>query len=242
VPKLVAFGVLLATALSCKSRDEAKGGDQAPARPQAGCEIEVERIEVKVAPGFRTNCYVLWDPGSKKALVIDPGAEPDRIEKLLSKKGLELSGILLTHGHPDHVGGAEALQKATGAPVHLHPDQVSNARNFQMSLHRLQTEPVTDGARVQVGCNILECFHTPGHSPGSLTVYSENGQIAFTGDLLFAGGVGRTDLPGGDRRELLVQIQRLITTLPPDTRVLPGHGNETTLATEKAENPFIRGR
>jgi len=216
---------------------------QSPAARTGGaCRLEIDKLEVKVGPNFYTNCYVVSDPAAKQAVVIDPGAEPRRIWKHLSDHGLALTGIALTHAHPDHTGGADELQKLSRAPVYLHPDQLRNAAEFEAPLDNLTIAEVGEGSEVNVGCSTLACFHTPGHSPGSLTFYSREASTAFTGDLLFAGAVGRTDIPGGDSGEIARQVKRITTGLPGQTRVLPGHGRQTTIATEKTNNPFIQSK
>lgn len=206
----------------------------------AECTLAFNKIEVKAGEGFFTNCYILFDPSSKEAVVVDPGSEPERILKHLKDKGFSLSGILLTHAHSDHTGGAKVLQEVTGAKLYLHPLQIKNDHWYDDLLAGLKTVSVKEGSIIKVGCQSLRCLHTPGHSPGGLTFVTPNELLAFTGDTLFAGSVGRTDFDGGSASVIFQQVNRLAGSLPAKTRVLPGHGNETTIGAEKQNNPYIQ--
>lgn len=191
-----------------------------------------------------TNCYLVSD-GNGDAAVIDPGAEGRRILACIAEEGLTPKAILLTHGHFDHIGAVGALQKAFGIPVYIHTDDLemlsdgekngSFAFGFpEASVSGAQT--LSDGETVRAGELAFTLIHTPGHSKGSCCYRC--GGVLFTGDTLFDGGVGRTDLYGGSGRELTASLKKL-AGLPGDYQVDPGHGSFTTLAAQRAENPYM---
>jgi glyoxylase-like metal-dependent hydrolase (beta-lactamase superfamily II) len=182
----------------------------------------------KVGP-IRTNCYLVEDEGTKKALVIDAGGETDKILACLKKNGLTLELIVATHGHFDHLEGVRQLKERTSARFLLH----------RADLFGLKTAgaPQPDGFlkdRSNVKCGILnfEIIHTPGHSPGGICLYNEKEKALFSGDTLFLGTYGRVDLPGSDEPAMIKSLKRLLA-LPPETKVYPGHGNPTTIAAEQ---------
>jgi hydroxyacylglutathione hydrolase len=199
------------------------------------------------------NCYIVGDPDTSQAIVIDPGDDPETILEGLRRHGLSLGLIVATHAHFDHVMGAEALRTATGAPFYLHGDDISLLdwvpASLQLFLGRVTGRApevdgvVKDGDCLKVGGEGLEVLHTPGHSPGSICMLSEGGEgrLLFSGDTLFAQSVGRTDLPGGDMNELLRSINQRLLPLG-DVMVFPGHGPATSLEQERYENPFLAGR
>jgi glyoxylase-like metal-dependent hydrolase (beta-lactamase superfamily II) len=196
---------------------------------------------------LETNAYLLADREEGGAIVIDPGGDPAEILAFLAAERLTCRFIVNTHGHFDHISGNRALKAATGASLLVHGDDlpmlteaVSHARLFLM---RAENSPppdrvLADQETVQVGAVTLRVLHTPGHSPGGITLVTPG--AAFCGDLVFHGSVGRTDLPGGSERILLDSIRRHIATLPDDTVLYPGHGPETTVGLEKRQNPFFR--
>jgi glyoxylase-like metal-dependent hydrolase (beta-lactamase superfamily II) len=196
---------------------------------------------------LETNTFVVADPDAGEALVIDPGGDPAEILAFLAEKRLACRQILNTHGHFDHVSGNGALKRATGAALLVHEGDVpmlteaaTHARLFMM---RADNSPPQDGllvdqGEVRCGAVRLRVLHTPGHSPGGVTLVAPG--AAFCGDLVFYGSVGRTDLPGGAERVLLDSIRRHILTLPDDTVLYPGHGPETTVGRERQHNPFFK--
>jgi len=196
---------------------------------------------------LETNTYLLADRDAGEALVIDPGGDPGEILAFLAKERLTCRLIVNTHGHFDHISGNRALKSATGASLLVHGEDlpmlteaVAHARLFMM---RAENSPpadmlLADQAEVRVGAVLLRVLHTPGHSPGGITLVAPG--VAFCGDLVFYGSVGRTDLPGGSERALLESIRRHILTMPDDTVLYPGHGPETTVGLEKRQNPFFR--
>lgn len=190
------------------------------------------------------NCFIIADDASKKAIVVDPGDEPDRIMDIIKNNDFVVEYIICTHGHFDHVGAVSDLKKETNAKVLIHKDELEiySAAKDMAAFWGYDLDPlpdpdglVKDGEDITVGDLSFKVFHTPGHSPGGICLYSEG--IVITGDTLFAGSVGRTDFYGGDIELLKKSFKRLMA-LPENTRVLPGHGPETTIGREKRGNMF----
>lgn len=200
---------------------------------------------------LQVNCYILSCPRTRLAVVVDPGDNAPQILNMLKRQGLQLDRILATHAHFDHLLAAHDLQAATGAPFYLHPADrplvAAMQRTCRAWLGYDPGEPPTihgnlaPGEVVAVGDIRLEVRHTPGHSPGGVTLVEHLGRRAFTGDALFAGGIGRTDFPGGSLQTLLQSIRTQILTLPDDYAVLSGHGPATTVGEERRSNPFLTG-
>lgn len=194
-------------------------------------------------------CYVVFCPNTKKAAVIDPGGDVDRILEVVRDNGLEVEYIIATHGHPDHVCGNRELKEATGASIIMHAadsdffgkDEVAS----YFSMLGLEASPppdktVEEGDVITIGEGELKVLHTPGHTPGGMCLL--NGKNLITGDTLFVGGLGRTDFPGGSHRELLDSIHTKLLVLPEDTVIWPGHGyggSKSTIGEEKRSNPFL---
>ena len=207
----------------------------------------MERLTIQVG-GFGVNCSILSENG--KAWIVDPGQEADRIADLLAEKGLEPAAILLTHAHFDHIGGIPGLiERFPDLPVYVHEKDMPM---FGHPLNQLLPEYPSFAKPKELrgleGLEGLEVIETPGHTPGGVCYYFPNFQTSQTskplhlllsGDTLFAGSVGRTDLPGGDMATLMDSLQKL-TVLPDDTLVIPGHGMHTTIAAEKRGNPFLQ--
>ncbi|MFI5235605.1 MAG: MBL fold metallo-hydrolase [Gemmatimonadales bacterium] len=191
------------------------------------------------------NCYLLADPDAGEAVMVDPGEEPEHALAALRHRGWRLGAIWLTHGHVDHVLGVGQVKTATNAPILLHPADrflYDEAPRFGPAPEDPIEMPIPDAALaegevVRVGRFTFTVRHAPGHSPGSVC-FVGNG-LVLDGDVLFAGSVGRTDLPGGDHGTLIESIQRTLLTLPDTTAVLPGHGRSTTIGVERETNPYL---
>jgi hydroxyacylglutathione hydrolase len=195
------------------------------------------------------NCVIVGDEATKRAIVIDPGDEVEKITALLDKHGLTVAAIVATHGHIDHVGGIAALKALTGAPAMLHEADAPMYENLALQAQWLGVPtPATtqidtylvDRQQLEFGKQKLEVRHTPGHSPGSVSlVVPHDVPTIFAGDTLFAGSIGRTDLWGGSFDEIIRSIRGTLLHMPDESVVLPGHGPRTTIGTERATNPFL---
>jgi glyoxylase-like metal-dependent hydrolase (beta-lactamase superfamily II) len=198
---------------------------------------------------LQANCYIGGCEKTRQAVVIDPGGDVDRILSALEKNELTLAAIINTHGHFDHVGGNKALKAATRADLMAHKADVPMLEQLSRTAAAwgLQAEDspspdrlLEDGDTISVGTLEFGVIHTPGHSPGGICLYEKNAGALFVGDTLFAGSIGRTDLPGGDYDTLIASIQNKLFCLPDDTKVYNGHMEPTTIGREKRFNPFCR--
>ncbi len=205
------------------------------------------RVEMLTVGPLQENCWLLTDPSSRVAILVDPGEEAGRLLDAVSASGCTLREIWLTHAHFDHLGAVAAIVRAHDVPVRLHPldrplydmAQVSAAHfGLMVEPPPAATIPWSDGDVLAVGPAGFTVWHLPGHSPGHVALIGAG--LCISGDVLFEGSIGRTDLPGCDPRAMQQSLQRLVT-LPPETRVLSGHGEPTTIARERASNPFLRG-
>jgi hydroxyacylglutathione hydrolase len=198
---------------------------------------------------LRCNCTILGDEVTHEAVVVDPGDNIPEILSRLQKHGLSLRQIVITHAHIDHVGGSALLKQATGAPVFLNQQDLGllGAMEIQAGWLGIPTPEVAspdasaeDGLTVGLATLPAEVIHTPGHTPGSICLLFAQQHLLLAGDTLFAGSIGRTDLPGGDGRQILRSLRDRLMVLPDTTRVLPGHGPDTTIGEEKQSNPFLQ--
>lgn len=201
-----------------------------------------------------TNCTVLWAGSSKTCTVVDPGMscaeEYTALSGFLTEEGLTPDAIFLTHGHFDHVWGVDHLLKTLDVPVYLNPADEGLARNgasalrgmenFKVLRHDFPITPVGDGDVLSSGGVSWTAIHTPGHTPGGMCYYSADDNLILSGDTLFAGSIGRTDLTGGDYDVLMASIRERLLVLPDDTDLIPGHGQPTTIGREALYNPFLQ--
>lgn len=192
------------------------------------------------------NCYVVACDETKEGVLVDPGAEGMRIYRWVTEMGIEITRILLTHGHLDHIGAVDELRERFNCPVLIHAGDAEMLTSARKNLSayfgpglsfRAADDLLADGQVLNVGKKTIKVLHTPGHSPGSVCLLTEQGVLS--GDTLFAGSIGRTDFPGGSLEELLRGVETKLLTLPDDTPVYPGHGEATTIGQERANNPFL---
>lgn len=199
---------------------------------------------------FETNCYLVTAAGTADCWIIDPGLGPGVVIETVRREGLRPAAVVLTHAHLDHVAGLpEVLGAFPRTPIIGHEAErdwpgdpelnLSAGYGFPISVPGA-TEFVADGDTLTLGGDAWRVLHTPGHSPGGITLYNAAAEVAIVGDTLFAGSIGRSDFPGSDEATLHASIRERLYTLPDRTRVLPGHGPETTIGREKRGNPFVR--
>ena len=206
-------------------------------------------VDSLVVGALQVNCYLLGCEETQEAVVIDPGDQPNDVLRLLARRHWRLTQIINTHAHFDHILGVTAVKAATGAPFYVHEAELPLVADMRQRVmlwlgYDPGEAPTVDGflapgAAVHWGKQSLEMRWTPGHSPGSITFVDHAGRRAFVGDALFAGSIGRTDLPYGNHQQLLTAIRQQIFTLPDDYAALPGHGPATTVGREKRTNPFF---
>ena len=198
---------------------------------------------------LRCNCTILGDEATHEAMVVDPGDNIPEILSRLQKHGLTLRQIVVTHAHIDHVGGAAQLRKLTGAPVLMNQQDLALLGMMEMQAGWLgvptpEVAPpdasAEDGLAIGLAALPAEVIHTPGHTPGSICLLFPAQHLLLAGDTLFAGSIGRTDLPGGDGHQILRSLRDRLLVLPDATRVVPGHGPETTIGEERHSNPFLQ--
>ena len=194
------------------------------------------------------NCSVIGDQSTREALVIDPGDETERILAVLNKYQLQLKQIIVTHAHIDHVGGATKLKQATGAPILLNQNDYALLKMLDMQAAWIGAPPpgkveidqsLSDQDTIHCGTINAFAMHTPGHTEGSMCLYFPSEQKLIAGDTLFAGSIGRTDLPGGSFNKIITSLHDRVLALPDETVVVPGHGPLTTICEERQSNPFL---
>ncbi|MBD3413232.1 MAG: MBL fold metallo-hydrolase [Candidatus Aminicenantes bacterium] len=205
------------------------------------------KVEWIVVGALETNCYLVYSEDTSECVIVDPGAEPDKIVQGIKSRHLKPTAIINTHGHVDHVGANKPIKEEFDVPLCIHKSDLKLLQNALQSAFGLmigaKKSPLPDrylkeGDTIELGASHLEVLHTPGHSPGSISLLG-NGFV-LSGDALFRGGVGRTDLPGGSWDKLRESINSKILSLPPNTLVLPGHGPSTRVSVEKGSNPYLK--
>ena len=214
-------------------------------------QTETPPLQIGILPvtPFQQNCSVVRCTATNKAAIIDPGGDAEQILDAVSKMGVEVEKILLTHGHLDHAGGVAAVVAALKVPVegpHIGDKPLLEGISRQAQMYGVDgmTDAWSDrylveGDTVTVGDLTFDVLFVPGHSPGSVVYVSRNAPVAFVGDTIFQGSIGRTDFPGCDHKLFISGIKSKLLTLPPETVCLPGHGPATTIGEEKATNPFL---
>ncbi len=200
---------------------------------------------------YQQNCSLIWCDTTKQAALIDPGGEAERLLREVDEAGLELQMVLLTHGHIDHVAAAAQIAEQRQVPI-IGPHEADAFWLEILPQHAAQlgfppTESFTptrwlqDGEQITLGEVTLQVLHTPGHTPGHVVFYNEEGNTVFVGDVLFQGSVGRSDFPQGDHDTLIHSITQRLLPLGDEVTVVPGHGPNTTLGEERRHNPFLQG-
>lgn len=208
-------------------------------------------LQYKIVPvtPFEQNCSIIWCDETRQAAIVDPGGDIQQLQQVVEELGVNVTQLLLTHGHLDHVGGTEPLSLILGVPI-IGPQQAdefwlqglprqSEMFGFPMTEAFAPTQWLNDGDVVSVGNQALQVFHTPGHTPGHVIFYSADANVAFVGDVLFKGGIGRTDFPQGDHPTLVNSIKTKLWPLGNEVTFIPGHGPLSTFGHERVTNPFV---
>ncbi|GAD79177.1 MBL fold metallo-hydrolase [Vibrio ezurae] len=208
-------------------------------------------LQYQVVPvtSFQQNCSIVWCDETQKGVVIDPGGDVKQLLMMIEELNVQVEKLLLTHGHLDHVGGSEDLARALNQPIWgPHKDDnfwlqglegQSQMFGFPLTEAFEPSKWLNEGDTVTFGNQTLSVLHTPGHTPGHVVLHSESAKVAFVGDVLFKGGVGRTDFPKGDYATLIDSIKSKLWPLGNETRFVPGHGPESTFGSERVSNPFV---
>jgi len=198
---------------------------------------------------LQCNCSIFGDETSRDAMVVDPGDQIEDVLAILARHALKVTSIVITHAHIDHIGGAQKLKRATGAPIYMNSGDHELRRMMGEQADWLGMETpeqaeidvaAKDGDKLLVGATEVHVLHTPGHTQGSICLWMPELKKLIAGDTLFRDSIGRTDLPGGNPRQILKSIHEKLMPLPGDTEVIPGHGGATTIAREKRSNYFLR--
>ena len=204
---------------------------------------------LRVGP-LQCNCSIIGDEATREAMVIDPGDDIEDVLALVRKHKLQVKQIVITHAHIDHVGGAMKLRAATGAPILLNQNDYALLKMLDVQAAWIGVptpgkveidRSISTGETVAAGSHTAQILHTPGHTEGSICLYFELEKKLIAGDTLFAGSIGRTDLPGGSTQKIMRSLRDTVLALPDETVVIPGHGDLTTIGEERESNPFLAG-
>jgi hydroxyacylglutathione hydrolase len=204
--------------------------------------------EILPVGALQCNCSIVGDESTREAMVIDPGDDIEDVLAIVRKHNLQIKHIVITHAHIDHVGGAMKLKTATGAPILLNQNDYALLKmlDIQAAWIGVPTpgkveidRSITTGDTIAAGSRSAQILHTPGHTEGSICLYFPAEQKLIAGDTLFAGSIGRTDLPGGDTQKIMRSLHNTVLSLPDETVVIPGHGQLTTIGEERESNPFL---
>ena len=213
-------------------------------------DVSAMQVTVVSVSAFQQNCSIVWSKDTLKGVVVDPGGDVEQILSAVDELGVEVERILITHGHIDHVGGAAELSETLKVPI-LGPHEADRmliehveeqARQFGVASVRA-VEPdqwLDDGDAVEIAGLVFDVLHCPGHAPGHVVFFNKDLKLLICGDVLFAGSIGRTDLPGGDHATLIQSIKEKLLPLGDDVTFLPGHGPASTLGHERLHNPFLK--
>ena len=206
------------------------------------------KIKLFVLGSVSTNCYLLYQEDTRKAVLFDPADRADVILDFINEKQLKLEAILLTHGHFDHIGAAQEIAKQCQAAIYGHELEAEIVSDTTLNLSAIMgrtaislqlDKTLRDGDEIDAAGFHFQALHTPGHTPGGVCYYLEKEKLLFCGDTLFAGSVGRSDFPKGSYAELIRSIREKLLQLPGETQAFPGHGEQTTIGYEQTHNPFI---
>ncbi|WMM26828.1 MBL fold metallo-hydrolase [Tissierella sp. MB52-C2] len=206
--------------------------------------MEIIRVPAGV---YAANCYIIYSKTTKDGIIVDPGGDADDLSSYIKRNDLNIKHIILTHGHGDHIGGVIGLKASLGATVMIHEEDkdmlMDGEKNLStsMAMGKVEVEPdvlLKDGDIIEIGDLKVEIIHTPGHTKGGICI--KIGENIITGDTLFAGSIGRTDLFGGDYDSIIKSIKEKLMIYPDEVQVFPGHGTPSTIGRERVSNPFLR--
>ncbi|MBY7666648.1 MBL fold metallo-hydrolase [Vibrio anguillarum] len=208
------------------------------------------KYQVVPVTSFSQNCSIVWCDDTMEGIVVDPGGDVKQLVMLINELGVKVVSLVLTHGHLDHVGGTEPLAKQLGGVDIIGPHKADNfwlqglegqSKMFGFPLTEAfePTQWLNDGDEVKFGLQTLQVLHTPGHTPGHVVLFSQQAKLAFVGDVLFNGSIGRTDFPQGDFNTLIHSIKTKLWPLGNDVTFVPGHGPQSTFGRERANNPYV---